>query len=187
MIQIKRKMRQNSYGLLLEIKILPYPEFSATVLMNALFAKLHRALVSIKNDNLGISFPQFDKKNLGDQLRLHGTEEDLNRLMAMNWIKGLRDYTKVSEIQPIPNNVKYRIVKRKQVKSNVERLKRRSVKKSQLTQEEIDKKFSAFKEQRLKLPYLQLQSSSTSQYFKLFISHGDLQENAIPENSILMD
>ena len=29
-----------------EIRVLPDPEFKETVLMNALFAKLHRALVS---------------------------------------------------------------------------------------------------------------------------------------------
>ncbi len=163
----------------LEIKILPDPEFKETVLMNALFAKLHRALVAIKNESIGISFYQANKKTLGNTLRLHGDDKKLNQLIELNWLKGLRDYTICSDLQPIPNSAKYRIVKRVQAKSNIERLKRRSVKKGWLTKQEADQKYLNKLGQILDMPYLQLQSSSTSQTFKLFIHHGELLERPV--------
>ncbi len=162
-----------------EIKVLPDPEFKETVLMNALFAKLHRALVAIKNGTIGISFRQANEKSLGNTLRLHGTSKELNQLNDINWLKGLRDYTMCSDLQPTPNSTKYRIVKRVQAKSNIERLKRRSIKKGWLTKPEADQKYLNKMAQVLNMPYLQLQSSSTSQAFKLFIHQGELLEKPI--------
>ena len=163
----------------LEIKVLPDPEFKETVLMNALFAKLHRALVNIKSEAIGISFSRLNEKSLGNILRLHGAEKELKHLDETNWLKGLRDYTICSELQPAPNSAKYRIVKRVQAKSNIERLKRRSIKKGWLTKQEADQKYSNNSGQNLDLPYLQLRSSSTSQSFKLFIAYGELLEKPI--------
>lgn len=163
----------------LEIKVLPDPEFKETVLMNALFSKLHRALVTIKNETIGISFCQANEKSLGNTLRLHGTDKELNQLNDLKWLKGLSDYTICSDLQPTPNSTKYRIVKRVQAKSNLERLKRRSIKKGWLTKLEADKKFSNKLAQTLELPYLQLQSSSTGQAFKIFIHQGELLEKPI--------
>lgn len=157
----------------IEIQLKPDPEFLPSVLMNALFAKLHRVLAEKSNGQVGVSFPRVDK-NLGDTIRLHGTQEALQRLMLPHWVQGLRDYAAESNIQPIPPICQYRNVKRVQVKSSPTRLLRRSVKKGWITEEEAEQRLSKSKEQRLNDPFIQLKSQSTGQAFRLFIRHGPL-------------
>ena len=43
----------------IDIRVRPDPEFSMPMLMNALVSKLHRALVAINADDIGISFPGY--------------------------------------------------------------------------------------------------------------------------------
>jgi CRISPR-associated endonuclease Csy4 len=157
----------------LDIRVLDDPEFSAQQLLNALFAKLHRTLALISAGQIGVSFPAA-AKTLGGTLRLHGAAAALSALQSTFWFKGLRDYTQVGEILPVPDNAKFRIVKRIQVKSSVERLRRRSVKKGWLTEEQAAVKISATTEKRTNLPFLEVKSTSTGQLFKLFISQGPI-------------
>lgn len=159
----------------IEIYILPDPEFSASMLMNTLFAKLHRALVEAGNNEVGISFPQA-QKTLGDRIRLHGNRNALQRLTELNWLKGLTDYTGATATTPVPDKCKYRIIKRVQAKSSLARMYRRSVKNGWLTEDEAEKKINASKEQRLKLPFLQLKSHSSGQTYRLFIQQGKLMD-----------
>ena len=53
----------------IDIRVQPDPEFTASQLLNALFAKLHRALGQVADGKIGISFPQVGK-TLGECLRL---------------------------------------------------------------------------------------------------------------------
>ena len=78
----------------IDITLLPDPEFSHAHLLGALVAKLHRALVQLKADDIGISFPRYNlrPRSLGDVLRLHGTEAALQRLMELPWLQGMRDH-----------------------------------------------------------------------------------------------
>ena len=64
----------------IELQLLPDPEFTATTLMNALFAKLHRGLVSQGGERIGISFPDVGRTSFGLRLRLHGQVADLEKL-----------------------------------------------------------------------------------------------------------
>lgn len=163
----------------LEIKVLPDPEFKETVLMNALFSKLHRTLVAMRSTEIGVSFPDVKKKSLGTCLRLHGTLATLNNLVASGWLKGMRDYTVQTDIEPIPPDSKHRRIRRLQSKSNIDRLLRRSVAKGWLTEAEIEEKKTKMQRQLLQLPFLQLKSLSTSQTFRLFIEHGEIQSEPI--------
>lgn len=160
----------------IDIKVLPDPEFSPSVLMNALFAKLHRALVESGHGKVGVSFPQA-QKNLGDIIRLHGSQDALKRLMASGWLKGFTDYTSITAITAVPDTCRYRVVKRVQAKSSVERMYRRSVRKGWLTTEEAEARMNASKEQSLKLPFIQLKSHSSGQAFRLFIQQGKLLDS----------
>jgi len=160
----------------IDIKVLPDPEFSPSVLMNAIFAKFHRALVEAGHGEVGISFPQA-QKTLGDSIRLHGSQDALERLMAIGWLKGLTDYISVTAITAVPYNCRYRVVKRVQAKSSVERMYRRSVKKGWLTTEEAETRMNAGKELQLKLPFVQLKSHSSGQAFRLFIQQGKLLDS----------
>ncbi|MEJ2042741.1 MAG: type I-F CRISPR-associated endoribonuclease Cas6/Csy4 [Reinekea sp.] len=166
-----------------EIKILADPELTETVLMNALFAKLHRALVAMKADTIGISFPKVMQKkrvNLGNLIRLHGSEADLNALDELNWRKGLSDYTHVRAIQPVPLVREYRQVKRIQAKSNAERLRRRLIKRKGVSEAQAQQQIPDNIEQELKLPFVTLKSSSTNQQFRLFIDQSCRFEQAQP-------
>ena len=165
-------------GHYIDIKVLPDPEFSFSVLMNELFAKLHRALVEAGHGEIGVSFPQA-QKTLGDTVRLHGSQSALQRLMAIAWLKSLTDYTCVTSITTVPDNCRYRVVKRVQAKSSVERMYRRSIKKGWLTTEEAETKINAGNEQQLKLPFVQIKSHSSGQVFRLFIQHGKLLDSPV--------
>lgn len=158
----------------IEIRLLPDPEFPNNVLMNALFAKLHRALVETGGGELGISFPKAGKC-LGELLRIHGKQMPLARLMSLPWLKGLRDYTETSPVLSVPDNCQYRVVQRKQAKSSSERLRRRSIAKGWLTEKEAVERISDRNEQQLKTPFVQLKSGSSGQTFRLFICQGKLQ------------
>lgn len=50
----------------LDIKLMEDLEFSAPILMNALFSKLHRALVEVSQGEIGVSFPVLSGKTLGN-------------------------------------------------------------------------------------------------------------------------
>lgn len=156
-----------------EIKLLPDPEFPDSILMNALFAKLHRALVEVGRNEIGVSFPEAEKK-LNSKLRIHGREESLQRLMSRNWLQGMKDYANVSGIGKVPKNCEYRVVKRAQTKSSVERLYRRSINKGWMSPDMAAQQIEKTKDKRLNYPFVQLKSKTTGQQFRLFIQHGEL-------------
>ncbi|WON78428.1 type I-F CRISPR-associated endoribonuclease Cas6/Csy4 [Serratia sp. UGAL515B_01] len=161
----------------IEIRILPDPEFSTTTLMEALFAKLHRALGQVAGGQIGVSFPAAGK-TLGDKLRLHGSLDALRALDTQPWLKGLRDNTEHSGILPVPKRVQYRTVRRVQLKSNAERLRRRSVNKGWLTEEEARMRIPDTAEKRSSLPFIRMRSLSSEQTFLLFIEQGQIGEHA---------
>ncbi|EKE17714.1 MAG: CRISPR-associated protein, Csy4 family [uncultured bacterium] len=162
----------------IELQLLPDPEFPATTLMNALFAKLHRGLVSNGEGRIGISFPVVASKEpgLGSRLRLHGQAVDLEKLMALNWLQGMRDHLSVGAISTVPVNASYRIVRRVQAKSSPERERRRLVARKGITPEAAVLAIPDSAAESLTLPYLLLTSQSTQQQFRLFIEHRPLQD-----------
>ncbi|RYC41029.1 type I-F CRISPR-associated endoribonuclease Cas6/Csy4 [Pectobacterium zantedeschiae] len=159
----------------IDIRVQPDPEFTASQLLNALFAKLHRVLGQLADGKIGISFPEVGK-TLGECLRLHGTEDALSALEKTSWLKGLRDYTQVSECNPVPNDAKFRTVRRVQFKSSAERLRRRSVNKGWLTEAEASARIPDAVEKRSALPFVQIKSLSNGQMFFVFVEHGPLQD-----------
>ncbi|WP_233967850.1 type I-F CRISPR-associated endoribonuclease Cas6/Csy4 [Pectobacterium polaris] len=162
----------------IDIRVQPDPEFTASQLLNALFAKLHRALGQVADGKIGISFPNVGK-TLGECLRLHGTKEALSTLEQTAWLKGLRDYTQVSECKAVPDGVKFRTVRRVQLKSSAERLRRRSVSKGWLTEAEASARIPDAVEKRSALPFVQIKSLSNGQMFFVFVEHGPLQDAPI--------
>ena len=166
----------------IELKILPDPELTTPVLMGALFSKLHRALVEIKSQNMGVSFPRFNT-TLGDTLRIHGEELVLQSFMALNWVGSLRDYVQPSELAWLPRKVQYRVVQRVQAKSNGERLRRRLIQRlmqrEAISKEEAEQRIPSVAAHHVDLPYLKLRSQSTGQTFPLLIKHGPLQDQPV--------
>lgn len=158
----------------LELTVLPDPEFSESVLMNALFAKLHRALGQTAQGAVGISFPAYNK-TLGSTVRLHGEAPTLDRFMSTNWLQGMRDYCRCSEIAAVPEGAKHRVVKRVQAKS-AHNKRKRSVAKGWLTEEEALQKIPESQQKPLKLPFLQLKSLSNGNTMRIYVEHGNLQD-----------
>lgn len=168
----------------INITLLPDPEFSHAHLLGALVAKLHRALVQGRTTDIGVSYPQhigqpLTQRTLGAVLRLHGRPDALQRLMGQDWLKGMRDHTQVSELSPAPADAQHRTVRRRQFKTNVDRLRRRRMQRKGETAEQAAAAIPLGVERRPDLPFVQLRSSSTGQPFCLCVEHGSLQSKPV--------
>jgi CRISPR-associated endonuclease Csy4 len=159
----------------LDLELRPDPEYPATVLMNALFGRLHRALALRAQGDIGVSFPKHDQAPpLGDVLRLHGTHAALEELMATGWLEPLRAHVFDPLIRPAPRNCGHRVVQRVQAKSSAQRLRRRHAARHALSDEEAAQAVPDGAEERLDLPFLQISSTTTGQRFRLFVRHGEI-------------
>lgn len=165
----------------LDIHLRPDPDLAPSHLMGSLFGRLHRALVQLGQQAIGVSFPEHDerKPSLGTHLRLHGPEPTLFNLVESAWLHGLHDHVRIDTITPNPVDSRHRVVSRVQVQSNVDRLRRRAMNRHGLSQEQASNRIPASAEDRLRLPFATLGSRSTGQpSFPLFIRHGPLLDNA---------
>ena len=164
-----------------DIRLLPDPEFAPQVLLNYLFARLHKALVGIDNQEVGISFPEFDSGRpwLGECLRLHGTSSSLDQIQAMGWVGHMRDHVSMGPVADVPAIAGHRVVRRVQAKSSPERLRRRLMKRKGITYGQAKEMIPDSAAQALALPFLAIRSRSTGQNFRLFVDHGQVLEQPI--------
>ena len=88
----------------IDIRLRPDPEFLPHQLMDALFAKLHRQLVMLRSNDVGISFPQAGTvmQGLGPVMRLHAPSERLWQLQPGVWLDGMREMVMLGEVQEVP-------------------------------------------------------------------------------------
>ena len=183
--QVKQAQSEQTMDHYLDITLLQDPEFSQHHLMDALFAKLHRALVGAGCGDIGISFPQMRETvtGLGTVLRLHGRAARLSELMAANWLAGIRDHAALGAVQAVPSTcTSFRVVSRLQAKSSPARERRRLIRRKGLTEEQAMAKIPDKCAEVLHLPYVQMRSQSTGERFLLFIQHGPVQ--AAPEEGM---
>jgi CRISPR-associated endonuclease Csy4 len=162
----------------IDIRLLADPEFPVTILMNTLFKKLHKRMVSFGAGAIGISFPDLRERSrlIGSRLRLHGTHSDLQRFMQPDWLTGMRDHISVGKPEPIPSSVRHRVVRRVQAKSSPTRERRRLTARKGISEEEARIAIPDSSAEMLNLPFLVLNSGSTRQQFRLFIEHLPLQD-----------
>ncbi len=158
----------------IDIKLLPDPEFDEQQLMNALFSKLHRGIGAAAPSKIGVSFPAHGKR-LGNHLRIHGALADITKLMEQTWLQGMKDYCQISEVQNVPNDVKYRTVKRVQAKS-AHNKRERSIRKGWLTPEEALVRIPETQQRKLKQPFIQMKSLSNKNPMRVYIEHGSLRD-----------
>ena len=169
----------------LEVTLMENDQFSPYELWSQLYPQLHLALVEAKNAdnkvNIGFSFPQYrfhqDKGVgfIGTKLRLFAeSQADLKKLDIRRWLERLEDYVHVTSIREVPNDIKnYAIYKRKQVKTNAQRLARHRVKRGDIGFDEALARYSNVVT-TTNMPYIEMKSLSTSDQqsekrFKLFI------------------
>ena len=164
-----------------DIDVRPDPEFAAHQLMSALYAKLHRALAAQARTRIGVSFPGVDSQapHLGTRLSLHGDLAALSALLQSDWLAGMRDHVMLTPPMPVPPAAQNRIVKRVQVKSSPERLRRRLMRRHGFDEQEARQRIPDESARLAHLPFVQLRSTSTGQTFRLFIDHGPIQ-SALP-------
>ena len=63
----------------IDIQLKPDAEMQESPLMNLVYEKLHKVLVKLKAEQIGVSFPKY-KIKLGKMLRLHGNKNNLQNL-----------------------------------------------------------------------------------------------------------
>ena len=164
----------------IEVTLMENEKFSPYELWSQLYPQLHLALVEVKNAdnkvNIGFSFPQYrfhqDKRVgfIGTKLRLFAeSEADLKKLDIRKWLERLEDYVHITSIREVPSEIKgYAIYKRKQVKTNAQRLARHRVKRGDIGFDEALARYSQVVT-TTNLPYIQMKSLTSDKSFKLFI------------------
>ena len=173
-----------------EITLIDQAEISSYFIWSKLYTQLHLAFAEQKDGNnkvnIGLSFPKYiyeqgnDTKkfrvHLGDKLRIFAENQaDLEKLNILKWLDRLTDYLHVTSIREVPESkvTGYVVYKRKQVKTNAQRLARHRVKRGDIGFDEALARYSNVVT-TTNLPYIEMGSLSTSdeqakRRFKLFI------------------
>lgn len=164
-----------------DLTVVPDAEIGIPVLMGALYDRLHRSLVELRLNRLGVSFPKYSlsPRQLGDTLRLHSDEEVLRNFLQRNWLGGMRDYVRISGISTAPAGVGYRNLFRRQFHSNVERLRRRRMRRKGESAAQAAMAIPNEAVEKPTLPYAQLRSLSTGHAFSLFIAMSELKSEPV--------
>lgn len=170
-----------------EITIIPQAEITPYFIWSKFYKQLHLAFVEQKDDRnkvcFGVSFPEYhldDEKQfgiLGTKLRIFSdSESDLQALNLSNWLNRFLDYVHISSIREVPKSIKsYATYSRKQLKGE-KRLEERFNQKVEyysklhnVSLEEAQKRYEKRSPEPISLPFIQLESLTTKQSFKLFI------------------
>lgn len=170
-----------------DVAIHPDAEMRENVLLNKVYQKLHKAIFNLKANDIGVSFPQA-KVKLGCVIRLHSTQNRLQVLHTLNWLGGLSGYCKISEILSVPEKIKgYQILSRIRQTMTDAKLKKRIEYQQQQgvlnADDKVKEYIKQYKEKMFKTsldkPYLELQSISTGGKYRLYITFGELQKQAV--------
>lgn len=156
----------------IDITLQPDDEFPQHLLMDALIAKLHKALIEEGAGSIAISFPQWRNgpyPSLGGIARLHGNMVDLQRHMQRNWLHGMRDHVCLGEPSPVPEQHGHVLVERKKTKSP-NNMRKRAMRRHGLTQQQAEARIPDSAACRLDFPYTTQYSASTGQRYRLFIA-----------------
>ena len=171
-----------------DTKLLPDTEIPLYFIRNKTISKLHKTLHDQEQTAIGVSFPGY-KVKLGDTIRLHGSQADLQSLHASNWLGGLSGYCQVSDILPVPETVEgYRTISRIQPTMTIAKLKKRIEYQRARGDLKTDEEVKAYEMQykakmfaeSLDNPYLELQSNSTGESYRIFIKLGEVQSLPVP-------
>ncbi|USQ12976.1 type I-F CRISPR-associated endoribonuclease Cas6/Csy4 [Legionella lytica] len=160
-----------------DITLLPMADIDIDFLWGKVYQKIHLGLVETKMPNglssIGLAFPEYDIENcqLGSKLRVFAMEKRiLEKFHAEKWLNNLSDYTHITGIREVPRNItNYVRFKRKQSKSNTERLARRKAKREAIDFEDAMQVLKNHKEKMINAPYVKISSLSSGNEYKLFI------------------
>jgi CRISPR-associated endonuclease Csy4 len=178
----------------LDITLLPDTEITLGFIWQKVYQQVHIALAENKiaenSSVIALAFPQYsltgDKKiefPLGNKLRIFApSEELLTKLAINNWLKRFSDHAHISSIKAVPENVnEFVCVKRKQCKTNLTRLARRRAKRKDETFEQALQHYASFNDEQSKLPFINVNSLSKNEQFRLFIDQKKVNETKVGE------
>lgn len=160
----------------IDIMLKPDSEMKENVLMSMVYTKFHKALVSLKSDFIGVSFPKY-KVKLGCLMRIHGKQEELNVLQQLNWLEALIGYCEVSSIKQVPTIAKHRLIFRKRSNLTTSKL-NRLIKRGSITEEGIKTYKAKMFASGLTNPFLDITSGSNGENHRRFFEFGILQDIA---------
>ena len=148
------------------------PELPPHVLISAVFEQIHRSLVLMETSQVGVSFPSVTNTYIGNKIRLHGSETDLNQFVTLGLLDQFDGYVEQTEVLDVPANVSHRQIlrKRQQKAASLSEIKR-YMRRHGVTKEEAEERFKpqAYKTQT-PLPFLWVESQSSGGIlFKLFV------------------
>lgn len=160
-----------------EITLCPGSEINNYFLWQKIFQKIHLCFVNLKDSNgiipIGISFPEYNNnKNpeLGSKLRFFSASENtLKELNLKHKFNYFFDYIHLTNIRRVLDKCIYAKYWRKQPKSSVARLARRKAKRENISFDKALEQLKGFNEQKIKTPYINIDSQSSGQKFRLFI------------------
>lgn len=168
-----------------DITLLPDAEANLGFLWQKVYQQVHLALVENKTadntSNIAVSFPKYHDKEfpLGNKLRLFASSQEILQQLDINkWLSRLTDYTHCTSIKETPiSKVKFVCFKRKQFKSNLEKVAQRQAKYKGIEFSQALKYVKEHYDKEIKLPYIRVESLSTNtkiepmnrKKFKLFI------------------
>jgi CRISPR-associated endonuclease Csy4 len=178
----------------LDITLLPDPEITVGFIWQKVYQQVHIALAANKiaenSSAIALAFPQCSQKRdenvvfpLGHKLRiLAPSKELLDKLAINNWLKRFSDHAHITSIKAVPENItEFVYVKRVQCKTNLSRLARRRAKRKGETFEQALQHFDSFNDEQSKLPFINVNSLSKNERFRLFIEQKKVNEAAIGE------
>ncbi|MDF7675751.1 type I-F CRISPR-associated endoribonuclease Cas6/Csy4 [Neisseriaceae bacterium ESL0693] len=168
-----------------QLTIIVPAEISSYFIWSKVYTQLHLALVeyihSSGQHNIGVSFPGYQlnakkepgKIPLGDQLRIFAHDEaQLHQLNIGHWLDRLADYVHCPSIRAVPAKTGYAVFSRHQpvTHSEIYRLARRRVQRDPEISLKTALQSYPKKIDPCTLPFIQLNSLSQEQRFRLFIS-----------------
>jgi CRISPR-associated endonuclease Csy4 len=161
----------------IDITLKPDAEMRENVLLNMVYAKLHKALFDLSCSAIGVSFPDYQIM-LGKRIRLHGALIELEKLQSLNWLAALSGYCGVSAVQKVPQQLQHRVIGRKQ--SNMTQAKlNRLIKRGTIPPERVKDYKAKMFTKSLDNPYVELKSASNGEQHRRYFEFGELQSEPV--------
>lgn len=153
-------------------------EAPASSIISTLFGKLHKALVKLNESSIGITFPSYalTPMSAGSCLRIIGSPADLEALCSQPWREEMSEEIDVLGVRLVPAKAVHRVLHRVQGKTGIDRLRRRLMRRQNLTWDEACTKMPESIVKVPDLPWIDAESSSTGQLFRMYLRVGEVGE-----------
>ncbi|UOO82561.1 type I-F CRISPR-associated endoribonuclease Cas6/Csy4 [Uruburuella testudinis] len=155
----------------IELKAIPQADMMQAEVISHLMQQIHRRLPTYAG-RIGTAFPGYSQqRTLGGIIRLFGSRADIQQLHDA--LQTLADYALIDAPAAVPSTHRHAVFARWQPKGQSDRRRAESRLKAQgLSDSEICQRLynKQLKQTDLRIPFVQMYSSSTGQHFPLWIT-----------------